>query len=81
MSDAPVFTCPRCSTVSAHPKDVAESYCGHCHDWIDEDGDLASTAPLFSRTFELADQVAAQLTPQDTERALARILRRVQEEQ
>ena len=27
------FTCPRCGATSAHPLDVAEGYCGACHDW------------------------------------------------
>jgi hypothetical protein len=28
-----LFTCPKCSRTSAHPADVAEGYCGACHDW------------------------------------------------
>lgn len=27
------FTCPRCAWVTHHPVDVAEGYCGNCHDW------------------------------------------------
>lgn len=27
------FTCPRCGMTSYNPTDVAERYCGHCHDW------------------------------------------------
>lgn len=27
------FTCPRCRRTSYHPTDVAEGYCGACHDW------------------------------------------------
>jgi hypothetical protein len=27
------FTCPRCGRTSYHPKDIAEGYCGHCHEW------------------------------------------------
>lgn len=26
-------TCPRCGRTSRHPTDVAEGYCGACHDW------------------------------------------------
>jgi hypothetical protein len=26
-------TCPRCGRTSHHPDDVAEGYCGACHDW------------------------------------------------
>lgn len=26
-------TCPRCGRTSYHPGDVAEGYCGACHDW------------------------------------------------
>jgi hypothetical protein len=29
----PAFTCPRCGRVSHHPTDLAEGYCGACHDW------------------------------------------------
>jgi hypothetical protein len=29
----PSFTCPRCGTVSYHPKDVIYGYCGACHDF------------------------------------------------
>lgn len=25
--------CPKCGRVSHHPTDVAEGYCGNCHDW------------------------------------------------
>lgn len=27
------ITCPRCARTSYNPNDVAEGYCGHCHDW------------------------------------------------
>lgn len=27
------FTCPRCQRTSHNPGDVAEGYCGACHDW------------------------------------------------
>jgi hypothetical protein len=27
------FTCPRCGRTSHHPQDIAEGYCGACHDW------------------------------------------------
>jgi ribosomal protein S27AE len=29
----PVFVCPRCGAISAHPTDIAQGYCGRCHDW------------------------------------------------
>jgi ribosomal protein S27AE len=29
----PRFTCPRCNMVSYLPRDIAEGYCGNCHDW------------------------------------------------
>jgi hypothetical protein len=28
-----IFVCPRCGRISRHPVDVAEGYCGACHDW------------------------------------------------
>lgn len=39
IEDSPSFTCPRCGSKSYHPKDVAEGYCGHCHDWTGESQD------------------------------------------
>lgn len=27
------FTCPRCQRTSYNPNDLAEGYCGACHDW------------------------------------------------
>jgi hypothetical protein len=30
---AQVFLCPRCGMMSAHPNDIAQGYCGACHDW------------------------------------------------
>jgi hypothetical protein len=29
----PGFTCPRCGRTSHHPADLAQGYCGACHDW------------------------------------------------
>lgn len=31
-----VFRCPRCGRRSYHPRDLAEGYCGHCHDWTSQ---------------------------------------------
>lgn len=28
-----LFWCPRCGMASANPNDLAEGYCGACHDW------------------------------------------------
>ena len=33
------FTCPRCGRISMHPLDVAEGYCGACHDWTGRESD------------------------------------------
>jgi hypothetical protein len=33
VDPAAAFRCPRCGTVSHHPTDVIEGYCGRCHDW------------------------------------------------
>lgn len=30
------FTCPRCGATSHNPNDVAQGYCGACHDWTGE---------------------------------------------
>lgn len=27
------ITCPQCLRTSYHPTDIAEGYCGYCHDW------------------------------------------------
>lgn len=29
----PHITCPRCGRTSYNASDVAQGYCGHCHDW------------------------------------------------
>lgn len=29
----PSITCPKCNATSYHPRDIAEGYCGICHDW------------------------------------------------
>jgi hypothetical protein len=28
-----MIACPDCGSVSHHPRDLAEGYCGKCHDW------------------------------------------------
>jgi hypothetical protein len=30
---AETITCPQCGMTSGHPVDVAEGYCGFCHDY------------------------------------------------
>jgi hypothetical protein len=45
----PSFTCPCCGAVSYHPNDVAESYCGKCHEWT---GDPERSAPHFASACE-----------------------------
>lgn len=32
----PTFQCPRCHSVSYHPKDIQHGYCGRCHDFTGE---------------------------------------------
>jgi hypothetical protein len=32
------LTCRRCGATSFHPTDVAERYCGRCHEFLDEGG-------------------------------------------
>lgn len=27
------ITCPKCGRTSYNPMDIAEGYCGNCHDW------------------------------------------------
>jgi ribosomal protein S27AE len=27
------ITCPRCGMTSHNPHDIAQGYCGNCHDW------------------------------------------------
>ncbi len=36
IADGYAVRCPRCGWVSYNPKDVAEGYCGVCHDWTGE---------------------------------------------
>jgi ribosomal protein S27AE len=33
---APSITCPVCGMTSFNPNDIAEGYCGNCHDWTAE---------------------------------------------
>lgn len=35
--EGPQITCPRCGMTSHHPTDVAEGYCGNCHDYTGRD--------------------------------------------
>jgi hypothetical protein len=32
-AEQPSITCPVCGMTSWNPTDVAQGYCGHCHDW------------------------------------------------
>lgn len=36
-SARPSFTCPRCRRTSWHPDDVANGYCGACHEFVSVD--------------------------------------------
>lgn len=38
------FACPRCGMASAHPTDIAEGYCGACHDWTADGHDWTSAS-------------------------------------
>jgi rubrerythrin len=33
ISAQPSITCPQCGMTSYNPTDIAEGYCGNCHDW------------------------------------------------
>lgn len=46
----PSITCPVCAATSYHPRDIAEGYCGQCHDWTSE-------------AEAITDGVAARYTP------------------
>jgi hypothetical protein len=39
------ITCPRCALTSWNLNDVAEGYCGHCHDWT-QGTVVHTTAPM-----------------------------------
>lgn len=52
MSEQPRHECPHCGMVSAHPQDAAEGYCGNCHHFCNEAGELT------------IGQLAQQLPPQ-----------------
>lgn len=32
----PSITCPRCGSVSYHPEDIRQGYCGRCHWWTSD---------------------------------------------
>jgi len=34
--DLPSITCPVCDMTSYHPSDIAEGYCGNCHEFTGE---------------------------------------------
>ncbi len=34
----PAFTCPCCGATSSNPNDIAQRYCGRCHDWTGDPG-------------------------------------------
>jgi hypothetical protein len=37
VTDGPdSVTCPRCKRTTHHPTDIAEGYCGACHDWTSD---------------------------------------------
>ena len=36
MTSPAQITCPACGRTSQHPIDLAEGYCGACHDWTSQ---------------------------------------------
>jgi ribosomal protein L37E len=52
LHGTPSVTCPRCGRTSHHPDDVAEGYCGACHDW---------TSPRTNLSRMIWPQLAAQV--------------------
>ena len=52
LHGAESVTCPRCGRTSHHPQDVAEGYCGACHDW---------TSPRQGVARMVRPQLAAQI--------------------
>lgn len=39
IAEGRAMECPRCERVSTHPDDVAQGYCGACHDWTSGSAD------------------------------------------
>ena len=35
--EPPSFVCPRCGAKSFNPNDIAQHYCGRCHQFVEED--------------------------------------------
>lgn len=55
----PSITCPVCRRTSYHPNDIAQGFCGYCHDWTSPDlADLAGYEGLLM-TEPDPDQLAA----------------------
>jgi len=55
------FICPRCGLTSHRPTDVAEGYCGACHDWTGRGAATGIVDPqLQARAQELAWQAREQ---------------------
>jgi hypothetical protein len=40
VNERPSFTCPDCGRTSYHPGDVAAQYCGNCHVFVDDRGEV-----------------------------------------
>jgi hypothetical protein len=46
VTDRPSFACPCCGAISYNPNDIAQRFCGRCHDWT---GDPGLAARHFAR--------------------------------
>jgi hypothetical protein len=70
------ITCPRCGMTSNHPEDVAQGYCGNCHDWTSPRG-YVSEDPWPTTPITMWSPHAAQLA--DTEREIRQMITAAEE--
>lgn len=59
------ITCPRCGMTSHHPTDVAEGYCGNCHDWTSPRGGDPEPTPEQRRGLRFRLYVRGELVAED----------------
>lgn len=60
------FTCPQCSATSANPTDIAEGYCGVCHDWTAPRGVTTDNIEAMARIREGMAKMLTSVQVSDT---------------
>jgi hypothetical protein len=64
IPDTPSVVCPACGRRSFHPQDIAESYCGFCHNWHSEmSGEMRELMIAAMRELQEAKAKGLSFTP------------------